>query len=227
MIDAKRLYGKSIGAKDGHIGALHDLYFDAQWIVRYLVVDTRKWLPGRKVLIAPEAMAHPWHNEADVPVNLTKDQIRESPDIDTAQPISRKAEQHLHHHYGWIPYWADPAIPAPAPPPSKPAYSLEELRQASREAEAESEQHLRSAKEVMGYHVRATDGDIGHIGDFVVGDSCNCILFLTIDLEEWLEGRQVLLPPTSVLEIDWATSRVLVNVTCQAIRASQAYKPAA
>jgi uncharacterized protein YrrD len=236
MIEAKQLYGAKIDAQDGYIGSVHDLYFDDQaWTVRYLIVDTGKWLPGRKVLVAPAAILQPWHGEAAVPVELTKSQIRISPDIDTAQPISRKAEHLLHSHYDWIPYWGMPGIPewempgipAPPLPPPLAASSIEERRDASKEAESLSEQHLRSTREVMGYRVGAIDGEIGHIEDFVLDDDCSRVLFLTIDLEEWILGKQVLLSPRLVSKIDWATSRVLVDVSRQAIKTSQAYKSAA
>jgi uncharacterized protein YrrD len=228
MIEAKQLYGTKLDAQDGHIGSVHDLYFDNQaWTVRYLIIDTGKWLPGRKVLIVPSVILQPWHGEAALPVKLTKNQIRSSPDIDTVQPISRKAEHLLHNHYGWIPYWGVPGIPVPPPPPPLAASSMEEHRDASKEAESLSEQYLRSMKEVMGYRVRATDSEIGHIEDFVLDDDCSRILFLTIDLEEWILGKQVLLSPRVVSKINWATSRVQVEVSRRVIEASQEYKPAA
>jgi len=227
MIEAKQLYGTEIDAQDGHIGSVHDLYFDDQtWTVRYLIIDTGKWLPGRKVLIVPAAILQLWHGEGALPVKLTKNQIKSSPDIDTAQPISRKAEHLLHSYYGWIPYWG-PGIPLPLPPPPLAAPSMEERRDAGREAESLSEQHLRSTKEVMGYRVLATDSEIGHIEDFVLDDDCSRILFLTIDLEEWISGKKVLLSPRVVSKIDWATSRVEFEVSRRAIEASQEYKPAA
>ena len=56
MNNASRLIGKTVNALNGEIGSVDDLYFDDQtWSVRYLVVDTGKWLPGRKVLVATEA----------------------------------------------------------------------------------------------------------------------------------------------------------------------------
>src|SRR5690349_8431200 len=112
MNDAGRLIGKTIDTVDGEIGSVHDLYFDDQtWTVRYLAVDTGKWLPGRKVLVAPEAIVKPWHNQAAIPVNLTMEQIRSSPDIDTAAPLSRMAEELLHRHYQRTPYWDSTAMP--------------------------------------------------------------------------------------------------------------------
>jgi hypothetical protein len=184
MITAKQLYGRRISARDGHIGAVDDLYFDDHaWTVRYLVIDTGKWLPGRKVLIVPDVIIPPWHDETDLPVDLTKEQIKSSPDIDTAQPVSRNAEQLLYSHYGWSPYWLVPGLPAPPPPPPLGAASEEERREASEQAESISEQHLRSTKEVAGYRLLARDGEIGHVRDFIFDDDCRRILFLAVDLE--------------------------------------------
>src|SRR4051794_29645389 len=54
MIEAKQLKGTKIAAQDGHIGSVHDLYFDDQaWAVRYLVIDTGRWLPGARCLSCP------------------------------------------------------------------------------------------------------------------------------------------------------------------------------
>src|SRR5262249_1985683 len=106
MNNASLLIGKTIDAMDGNIGSVHDLYFDDQtWSLRYLVVDTGKWLPGRKVPVAPEAIVKPWHHQPAIAVKLTREQIRASPDIDTAMPVSRVAEELLHRHYQWTPYW--------------------------------------------------------------------------------------------------------------------------
>ena len=104
---------------------------------------------------------------------------------------------------------------------------MEERREASKQAESSSQPHLRSAREVMGYRVLAKDGVIGHVEDFVLDNECSRILFLTIDLEEWISGKKVLLSPRVVSKIDWATSRVEFEVSRRAIEASQEYKPAA
>jgi uncharacterized protein YrrD len=226
MITAKQLYEKEIDAEKNHMGAVHDLYFDDQaWTLRYLVVDTGKWLPGRKVLIVPEAILLPWHDGVDrtVPVRLTREQVKSSPDIDTAQRISRQAEQILHSHYGWIQYWEVPGVPA-SPPLPQSTLSRKDNR-AIKDAESTGGEHLRSTKEVRGYRVHATDGEIGHIEDFLFDDDCRRILFLSVDLEEWLSSKQVLIPPRLVSRIDWAGSTLHVELTCKVIKTSQEYMP--
>src|SRR5262245_41341797 len=162
MISAKQVRGKHLEASGEHAGSVHDVYFDDHlWTIRYLVIDTGRWLPGRKVLLAPEAISKPWHGESAVPVGLTKQQIESSPPIDTAQPVSRKAEQLLYDHYGWTPYWAGSGLPLPPPPPAKLASSVEEREEAARQSESTGDPHLCSVKEILGYYLMATDGEIG------------------------------------------------------------------
>ena len=85
------LEGFRLAAKDGEIGHVTDLYFeDTDWAVRYIVVATGNWLFGKKVLISPNAVqAIKWDEEC-MKVDLTTEQVRNSPDIDTDRPISRQ-----------------------------------------------------------------------------------------------------------------------------------------
>ncbi len=102
----KDLQGYAIHATDGTIGHLKDFYFDDEmWIVRYLVVDTGKCLEGRKVLISPIAIGQPNWEENVLPVTLTKEQVKNSPDIDTDKPVSRQHEIHYFGYYGYPFYW--------------------------------------------------------------------------------------------------------------------------
>src|SRR4051812_20385525 len=130
MNNASRLIGKTIDALDGHIGSVHDLYFDDQTLsVRYLVVDTGKWLPGRKVLIPPEAIVKPWHHQAAVAVRVTREKPRPTRNTTPAMPVSRVAEDLLHRHYKWTRYWDSTIAPIPPMPSPSPAPTVEEDRQ--------------------------------------------------------------------------------------------------
>ena len=72
----KILLGETVVATDADIGKVHDFYFhDDTWIVRYLVVDTGHWLPGRKVLITPSALGKPDCDALTLPVALTRGQV--------------------------------------------------------------------------------------------------------------------------------------------------------
>jgi hypothetical protein len=82
--------GYAIHATDGLIGTVNDFLFDdATWLVRWLVIDTGNWLPGRKILLPPSALAHVNHMGHQFAVRLTKQQIKECPEIEADRPVSR------------------------------------------------------------------------------------------------------------------------------------------
>src|SRR6266511_3801966 len=89
---AGELKGVTIQATDGDIGSVQDLYFDDHsWTVRYLVVDTGTWLPGRQVLISPFAF-RAVSGASRLQTTLMKDQIENSPSIATHRPVNRQLE---------------------------------------------------------------------------------------------------------------------------------------
>src|SRR4051812_48379142 len=186
MNNASKVIGKTIVALDADIGSVHDLYFDDQTLsVRYLIVDTGNWLPGRKVLVAPEAIVKPWHHQVAIAVKLTTEQIRSSPEVDTTMPVSRVAEELLHRHYEWTPYWASTMVPLPPMPPP-PALTVEEDRQeAGKKAESGVDLRLRSVNELGGYRVEASDGMVGHVEDLLLDDDLSRILFLAVEVKGW------------------------------------------
>jgi hypothetical protein len=191
---ARDLEKYTIGATDGDIGSVYDLYFDDRtWTVRYIVVDTGNWLPGRRVLISPLSVKEPSWSLQRLGVGLTKGEVRDSPDIDTAKPVSRQHELALATYYGLAPYWDGPyrwgAVPYPFAPLGPPqadepidpetreilhdegVYRLGPEHFERRLAEQEgADPHLRSVREVLGYYIQAADGEIGHAEDFLVDD---------------------------------------------------------
>ena len=104
--DVKNLEGYAIGATDGELGTVKDLYFDdEQWVIRYLVVETGGWLSGRRVLISPSAVHGVAWDKHKIDVRLTRQQVRGSPSIDTNKPVSRQHEMTFYDYYGYPYYW--------------------------------------------------------------------------------------------------------------------------
>jgi uncharacterized protein YrrD len=102
----KEVSGYHIQAADGEIGHVEDFVIDDQaWAVRYVVVDTRNWLPGKKVLVAPQWVDRVSWDEHKVFINLTRAAISKSPEYDPAALISRDYESALYQHYGRQGYW--------------------------------------------------------------------------------------------------------------------------
>jgi uncharacterized protein YrrD len=219
----RELRGTALIAVDGPVGDVHDVYFDDyEWVVRYYVVDTGKWLPGRKVLIPPHAVRPPLPDSLALPVDLTREQVRNSPDIDTDRPIERQAEHSLYQHYGWVPYWG--ALEPPVPPmPMRGVANAAEAEQQATSGRLSGDPHLRTAKDVTGYRIEATDGEIGHIDDFLLDDQTATIRYAVVDTRNWLPGKHVLIAPQWIREVKWAESKAFVDLTREAVRHSPVF----
>ncbi|MFA7418084.1 MAG: PRC-barrel domain-containing protein [Melioribacteraceae bacterium] len=100
--------GYNIEAADGDIGHVVDFIIDDEsWTIRYLIVDTRNWLPGKKIILSPFWIDRVSWGEAKVFVNLTMEQIKESPEYSDDLLLTRDYETGLHKHYNRKAYWVD------------------------------------------------------------------------------------------------------------------------
>ena len=122
---ALQLRGYRIDAEDGRIGRVQDLYFDdGHWTVRYVVVETGTWLPGRRVLVSPVSLGPPDEGKHALPVRLTKAKIEDSPSIASERPVSRQLEKDIADYFSWPIYWTSPVhsiSPSSAASPSRAA----------------------------------------------------------------------------------------------------------
>lgn len=216
-------------ATDGSIGAIVDFYFDDErWAVRYIVVDTGKWLPGRRVLVSPFSVTRTEWGEQRVLLSITREQVKNSPGVDTNQPVSRQHEADYLTHFGYPFYWAHTGLWGAYPTPMLPAAVArvkdEAAIAADRQAAAASQDsHLRSVEEVTGYAIRATDGELGHVNDFLIDDVSWVVRYLVVNTSNWWFGRQVLAALSWITSIDWASKTVDVDVTRQSIKTAPQY----
>ena len=223
---AKSLEGFTIGATDGAIGHVKDFYFDDQaWTIRYIVVDTSAWL-GHEVLISPYGINKPdWSTKA-LPANVTKQQIKNSPGIDTDKPVSRQYERSYLGYYGYPYYWGGTGLWGEDGYPGNELSGM--IASAYRghltsPSDDDGDPHLRSCEAVKGYHVHASDGDIGHIQGFIVDDHSWSIRYLIVHTSNWWGGHDVLVSPEWIQDISWAQSTVTTNLDRDAIKASPLY----
>jgi hypothetical protein len=223
------MQGLAIRATDGDIGKVADCYFDDTiWAVRYVVVKTGGWLVGRKVLIAPAAVRAANWERGVLHVDLTRDEVGSSPHVDTDKPVSRQLEERLHGHYGWPTYWASmPGEVDLVPPGQPPPPTVEKAEQDRRHVRAQptGNPHLRSMREVIGYRIQASDGEIGHVEDFVIDGEQWLICFVIVATRNWLAGRKVLVAPAWFASIDWSDRKAHVELTRNAVKNSPRYTP--
>jgi hypothetical protein len=232
------LRGYTLRATDGEIGKVDDFLFDdEQWTIRYMVANTGGWLTGRLVLISPIVLGNVDWEAKTLAVKLTRTQVEQSPDIATDQPVSRQREQELAQYYGYFPYWGGAglwgagmvpyAVGGPVVPPlAPPAGTTATERALSSTAIEHGDQHLRSTREVAGYHIHARDGELGHVDDFIVDDETWAMRYMVIDTRNWWPGKHVLVAPQWIGAIDWDTSSVTVDLLRETIKQGPEYDPA-
>jgi uncharacterized protein YrrD len=219
------LIGFTLGATDGEIGKVEAFYFDDHsWTIRYLVVKTGSWLFGRKVLISPQAINKTAWDSMSFPVNLSMDQVRHSPDIDTEKPVSRQEEIKLYEHYPWLSYWGSGLYPADESMLGTanflPVADDDKLKKEKENTDQPADKHLRSTEEITGYRIHAIDGEIGYIDDYIIDDQSWKIEFFVVDIRKWLDGKKVLISPKWVKELDWENSQALADLSVDSVKNS-------
>jgi len=226
LINITDLKGYSIHARDGELGKVEQFYFDDEsWAVRYLVVETGGWLGGRPVLISPFSVTDVKQGDRLLDVALTKKQVENSPDINTHQPVSRQYEAAYLGYYGYPEYWGGPYTWGPAfypagfaiPETTSSDALAERVRQQSRDS------HLRSTEAVMGYHIEALDGEIGHVDGFLMDDESWAIRYIEVATRNWWLGNKVLVSPTWIERVSWAESRLYAALSREAIQSAPEY----
>ncbi len=226
ILHASKIEGFALGASDGVIGSITDLLFDdVTWQIRWLVIDTGGWLSGRTILLPPSALGHVNHIGHQYSVLLTKQQIKDSPSVNSDEPVSRQMETGLYNHYGWVPYWSTGFYMggygyAGALPEFSPGLAHLEAESARGER---GDAHLRSVREITGYGLDATDGEIGHVGDFLIEDADWSIHYLVAHTRNWWPGKQVLISPRSIASIDWSPRLVHLDISREQLQGSPAY----
>jgi sporulation protein YlmC with PRC-barrel domain len=215
------IFGYSLNARDGEIGRVKDIYFDDQnWVIRYLVADTNKWLPGRKVLLSPFAVKGLRDDEKLVDFDLSKQQIENSPSIDTDMPVSRQYEAEYYKYYQWPLYWHGAGLWGPI---SQPIAGYGHPTEPPGFQNKEGDPHLRDLREVAGYHIKAHDGEIGHVEDMAFDDEDWSIRYLVIDTKNWWPGKKVVVSVEWVQEISFERSEVHVDLMRDVIQKAPEY----
>jgi hypothetical protein len=177
------------------------------------------------VLISPWSIRDVDWREQRVNVALTRDQVRNSPSIDTDQPVSRQHETAYFDYYGYPYYWAGPFAWGPVPFPREVA-ATDAALQGERRSDDKGDPNLRSASEVDGYHIEAVDGSIGHIDDFIFNDETWSLRYFVVDTRNWLPGRHVLISTDWVDRVSWEQRKAYVALTREEVRSSPEYDPA-
>lgn len=226
------------------IGDVKDLYFDDEiWVIRYLVVETGSWLSSRKVLVSPIALGKPDWAAKLLAVSLTREQLKNGPEIDTDMPVTRQHETDYFDHYSYPYYWGglglwggvgSPAMLLPGYAgygSATAARAAADGAQARTEARKEAHQrdqdpHLRSCNAVVGYRIEASDGEIGQVQGLLVDEDSWAIRYLVVSTGNWWSGHDVLVAPQWIQSVSWDAQTVAVDLTREALKQAPGYDPA-
>jgi hypothetical protein len=222
-----------VKAHDGEVGSIADVLFDDRaWGARYLVIEAGGWLDSRRVLLSPASVRRPAGEIGLLTADITREQVRSAPGIDTDQPVSRHMEAAHALHYGYSPDWANGTMWSagvyPGVVPVVPADIAKEVtgdpaedeRRALAHEKAAAQTHLRSGNEIAGYRLEATDGDAGDIDDLVIDIETWAIAGLVVDTRRWWPGGRVVLPPSAVTGIVWKDRVVRAGVSLEQVKAA-------
>ena len=222
---AHKIRGTAVRSRDGEIGTLDDFLFEqSRWAVRYLVVTTGAWLGGRRVLLSPMAVEGPW-DRSGISLSVRRAQVQESPDLQPAS-LARDSESVLLQHYGQPFYWEGANIWGMFETPNALLGARREplARNGSNSGSGQAlVERLRSTEEIKGFHIQASDGEIGHVDDLFIGEESWRIRYLLVDTSNWIGGKSVLVATEVVETIDREAGKLRVSDSREDIRNSPTY----
>lgn len=207
-----------------HIGKLHDLYLDDQsWKIQWFVVETGGWFSSNKILLSPQNIVGITPASGTLHVALSQQDVENAPHAEEHPPVSDQRENELRYsavnqHALLFPGYAGLMMPTTLIESAEP---LSESEQALREAARNSsDRHLRSAGEIDGYGISASDGDLGSVSDLVINTDEWRTELLAVDTGKWLPGKQVVISPQGIDHISWTDREVAVTMDKNTIRES-------
>ncbi|MDA3874892.1 MAG: PRC-barrel domain-containing protein [Kiritimatiellae bacterium] len=223
------LKGFKLHAQDGEIGKIKDVLFDDhQWGGRWLVADTRNWLPGRKVLLSPISFDKPDLEEKILPVRMTKQDIKDSPPLEEDAPVSQQFEKSFFDQFYWPYYWTGGGLWANQTYPIHlDSKENEYPTDQNPEPDPENQEHvLRSADELTNYQVifsKLLESEVqGNVADLVIDTETWAVPYLIIQNRKWLSSKKVLVPQERVVSTEWNNHSIHVNLDESALEAAPA-----
>ena len=212
----REILGWGVEASDGRIGWVRDVYLeDRHWTIRHVVVDTLHGLGGRRVLLPPQAIEHVDRARRVLQTPLTGRQVSLGPSSDLDRPVSGQHGLDLGRYYRFPSY----VVSVGAAVVLAPAIL-------DRTLEAHYDRHLRSARAIRGYHVHATDGDVGRAADFLLENAAWEIRHMVVSVGLWWPTRTVLVPSGWIAEVSWGAGTVEVSLPAEVIRLAPEYDSA-
>jgi len=215
----KHLHTYTLVGRDGELGPVEEMYFDDEkWTIRYIITDLEEVPEKDRAAVSPVSVDDvDWKNRM-IMVDLSRDDVAGSPEVDVEEPIGRHKERQLNSYYRIPIYWSGVGLWGNHVYPGLLAgESLED-----EEDRGDGETHVHGTKEAFGYKIEATDGQIGRVDDLVVEEKTWEIQFLVIGTGNWLPGKKVIVDTHWIDQVNWRDGTVSVSLPRNAIRSATA-----
>lgn len=216
-----------IEALDGEMGKVQDLFFDDRhWAVRYVLIDTGKILPGKKVMLSPASFDNLDIEEKRLHVHYDKEKIRKSPDVSETVSMTNEHETQLADYYGWSKYWLDNMMWGIGGSPI--AEKIEEMHPPNLNREVDlptsAEYSLRSAREAKGVRVHANDGRLGEVMDAIFDTRNWAVQSLVVKITHQPELGLMLLSPNELSGAEWTEGDLYFDGTVDQFKERPIYQ---
>jgi hypothetical protein len=200
----KALRHANIEAADGLVGTLDRILIDIDhWAIRYLVVDAGGWWDQHEVLLSPQAVRGGGPPDRTLRLSLTRAQVKSGPGAMLRAPL------------------LPPAVPAGIA-------GIDDARQASSGGaavleDARGDLGLADSQDILGTHLHASDGDIGHVEDFLLDVDTWSLRYLVVDTSNWWIGKQVLISPDWIDRFEWPGGKLHVGLDRASVKGAPEY----
>ncbi len=218
-----KLRGWTVEASDGEVGKVKDFFFDDdRWVVRYFLVDAGSWL-GRDTLVSPLSVNNFDFDRKRFRLSLTRSLIKGSPVFEDRQRLSRRWEATYAGYYKYPYYWGSTGLWGAEESPE--AFGRTAPSTYSADKFSNDEFRQRRVSEVLGFHIRALDGEVGHIDDFLADTNSWKIRYLLADTSNFIGGKWVLISPDWTRRVDWNGLTVNVDMNSNEVKNAPEFDP--
>ncbi|GGP09489.1 PRC-barrel domain-containing protein [Oceanobacillus neutriphilus] len=207
MFLGSTLTNLNIHAADGEIGKVKDLYFNDDWELRFIIVDTRKWLPGKKVLLPFHVQEEINLEEGYIRVDRDKETIRESPKVPEDNDLISSYQGTVLDYFGWNNYKENAVLDSDHGPVTtgNSQYNYRDIPPESDLAAPDEgkNDNLRSIDEFMEFKAHAKDGKIGMLDDVILTEDGRIQYLVVNSSESYVENSFYLYRADQVTSVDW------------------------
>ncbi len=222
---AKDIHNYRITAEDGEIGKSLEFFFDdRKWIIQYFIADTGVWLKNHKIIISPSLLLEPDWAKHEFPVKITREWVSSSPELEEDAPVSLQKKREMGGYDGKPSYLLTNDIYASV----REKQGVENTDKKKPRKKVADFPFLRSTDGIEGYTIKATNGDIGKIEDFIIDDEKWVIRFLVVNTGGGIKGskgKRVLISPEWIIRFEPEKHTARINLPRERIAGAPEYDP--